>query len=295
MATPSTTASTLVFNTPELLELILSHLSLLETIRLAPTSLKIHNLVFTSPALKRKLFLTQPRLEDLPPEANNIFDDDGTPPSPPSPSSPLQGPMYTHHLDITLFNPALYSILPGLTLRHLGAGWILCTFGSIHAPKPAQHSTTASITPSYTTMLLTAQPLTQLRIEPAALHTDASATTALPLRPLPSPDPTEAARIQNLHQRLSHRRENSPRFGGPGERAPCLPVQTTLRWAAARGEASADGWVWGSSLEFVRGKRVPDFGETESFVVDKAGVRVGDVVRVVGGVRWGWWVIRKEG
>lgn len=75
-----------------------------------------------------------------------------------------------------------------------------------------------------------------------------------------------------------------------------MPVQTTLRWAAARGEASADGWVWGTSLEFVRGKRLPDFGECESFVCDRAGVRVGDVERIVrNGRGWGWWVVRREG
>ena len=91
------------------------------------------------------------------------------------------------------------------------------------------------------------------------------------------------------------RRENSPRFGGSGDRPAVLPVQTTLRWAAARGEASSDGWVWGSSLEFVRGRK-PDAGvDVENLLVDETGIRIGQLERVVRAGRWAWWVCRVDG
>ena len=91
------------------------------------------------------------------------------------------------------------------------------------------------------------------------------------------------------------RRENSLRFGGSGDRPAALPVQATLRWAAARGEASSDGWVWGSSLEFVRGRK-PDGGvDVEKVLVDETGIRIGQLERVVRAGRWASWVCRVDG
>jgi len=271
-----------VMHTPELLELILSHLEMMEIIRLSSTSLAVNAIIYSSPLLKRKLFLSQPRLHDIsavvPPTLL------------PSHATQFQGPMYSYYLDITLFNPALFKLLPGLTIRDLLNGWLFLSFNSSSRPASSEDA-------SYKSMLLTAQPITKLRLEPAALLIDPS-TGTVPLAAIsrmPAPDPGEAARIEALFQRLSVRRENSPRFGGPGERAPMLPVQATLRWAAARGEVSSDGWIWGPSLKFVRGKRVTNFIPTGSSVCNESGVRIGDIERVLEGARgWNWWAIRKD-
>jgi len=292
---PQLLASTRVFAVPELVELILCNLSMFEVLPLSTVSTTFYEVIHCSPSLKRKLFLTQPHIADIP----NYFQSDRChDPSSPSADTTastrptFQGPMYARHLDNTLLNPALNKIFPDLKALRLNDsnGWLLLTFRRLppltDPNKPAR--------PSWKSMLLTAQPLTRLSLEPAARHVDTA--TIMPLRGLSSgPNPQEAARIAALYARISMRRENSPRFGGSGDRPAALPIQATLRWAAARGEASSDGWVWGSSLEFVRGRK-PDGGvDVEKVLVDETGIRIGHLERVVRAGRWASWVCRVDG
>lgn len=283
-------ASTRVFAVPELVELILCHLSMFDVLPLSTVSTTFYHAIRSSPSLKRKLFLTQPHIADIP---NYDLSSQSFYTAPTTSTSPIfHGPMYNRHLDASLLNPALHQIFPGLTTRPLsdGNGWLLLTFQR-PPPPPDPNKPTR---PSWKSMLLTAQPLTRLSLEPAALHVDPS--TIMPLRGLsPVPNPQEAARIAALSARISMRRENIPRFGGSGDRPAALPVQATLRWAAARGEASSDGWVWGTSLEFVRGRK-PDNGvDVEKLLVDETGIRIGQLERVVRAGRWQWWVCRVDG
>jgi len=296
-------ASTRVFAVPELVELILCHLSMFDVLPLSSVSTTFHHAIRSSPSLKRKLFLTQPHIADIPNyvlpsqpgrchDPSSTSSANNTRATPP----PFHGPMYARHLDETLFNPVLRKIFPGLNIRQLsdGNGWLLLTFQSLPAPVNHQTGPNKPTRPSWKSMLLTAQPLTRLTLEPAALHVDSTIST--PLQGLSSgPNPQEAARIAALSARISMRRENSPRFGGSGDRPAALPVRATLRWAAARGEASSDGWVWGSSLEFVRGRK-PDAGvDVESLLVDETGIRIGQLERVVRAGKWEWWVCRVDG
>jgi hypothetical protein len=300
---PQLHASGRVFAIPELVELILYHLSMFEVLPLSSVSTTFYHTIRSSPSLKRKLFLTQPHAADIPNYAPSCqpahYHDPSSSSSltnnPTITRPPFHGPMYTRHLDKTLLNPALEQIFPNFTIRPLidGNGWWLLTFQGLPTPinpigpnKPAR--------PSWKSMLLTAQPLTRLTLEPAALHVDP--TMMAPLRGLSStPNPQEAARIAALYQRISTRRENSPRFGGSGDRPAALPVQATLRWAAARGEACSEGWVWGSSLEFVSGKK-PDSGvDVQNLLVDETGIRIGQLERVVRAGKWDWWVCRVDG
>lgn len=293
-------ASTRVFAIPELVELILCHLSMLDILPLSRVSTTFYYTIHSYPSIKRKLFLTQPHMADIP---NYLqFDRRHDPSSTPSTANTtathptFHGPMYARQLDTSLFNPALFKIFPHLTIHTLsdGNGWLLLTFPPLpQSPSLDQHIPDKLPRPTWKSMLLTAQPLTRLRLEPAARLVHPSNTAPLPRLPW-SPDPPEAERIAALHARISSRRENSPRFGGGGDRPAALPPQTTLRWAAARGEASSDGWVWGNSLDFVSGRKPESRGNLESILVDETGIRLGQLERVVKARWWTRWVCRME-
>ncbi|KAF2098782.1 hypothetical protein NA57DRAFT_76021 [Rhizodiscina lignyota] len=279
MEGPKGHAGCQVFETFELVELILSHLTLLEILRAEPTSRSISSVIHSSPTLKRRLHFSQPRNGDI----NRCMDCYGTPvPRHDIPSdafipyAAFSGPMTTF-IDATLLNPLLPRIFPCHRTNPLEHGWLLLVLRDL--PDLPDNSR-----PSWASMLFTAQPVKKLRIEPATMLRE-SPNSCAPIR-LPPPDPAEADRIAALHARLSTTRTRTDLR--PAE----FPVNGIRRLAAARGEASADGWVWGSSLDLVRGKK-PKPGYEKSLLVNEDGVRIGQIEEVARKAKWNTWVLKK--
>lgn len=361
--------STLVFDTPELLELILSHLDLLEILRLQCVNHRFLYSITNSPVLKRKTFKTQPT--SLSGKFPSFFDDTfcGFPrhtalreqlglPSPdglePLPGSSLnttatdevslneqigsasnssielygvehdplssvvddmmqRRPAETNavpHVDGRLFNPILGRLFSGLRVQHLEYGWTLITVTELPEPAQMKH-----VRPSWKGLLLTALPLKELRIEPAVLlqyhKRDATGGGGV-YGPISPPNADEERRIAALHTRMStnlassssavntHRLQwrhrameiDRRRYGDAGIFAPVsLPVSAAIRWAAAKGEASNEGWVWGSSLQFAGGKK--PFPGYATRLSRKEGVTVGQLEEEMRGSKWLNWVIRR--
>lgn len=281
MEVPRINAASQAFETFELAELILSHLNLLEVLRTERTRRGISSVIRSSPTLKRRLYFLQPRNEDLH-RCTDYYGAPVRPRDPPHdafvPHVTFDGPFMTPFLDTTLLNPLLPLIFPGHRVTPLENGWILLILRNLpNIPRDVQ--------PSWASMLFTAQPLKQLHIEAATMLHDTS-TPSMSYH-LPPPDPAEAERIAALHARISMSRARTAGVDKPAD----FPIHAIRRLAAARGEASRDGWIWGSSLEFVKGRKPRVL--YEPIVTNEGGVRIGQLEALVRKTGWNIWVLRK--
>lgn len=336
MADAQLSAKERVFGTPELFELILSHLDVLEILRLQPVCHLFHSAINNSPVLLRQTFKRRQRnvhgsrpsfvAADMHARYTHIqramYPNQGPQPAPQS---------CVPHIDLRGFNPFLDRIFPGLQIKNLEYGWTLFRFDHF-ALLPQTSHTAPHRRPSWADMLLTASPLQRLHLRPATQLRKNSFSSFRPLiQPanwpnlpgnaasmvgsVPPPNPAEERRIAALYARMSRSLATAHRSGAhnyeqdrlrfltglePGARAsdedlasPApLPVSTALRWAAARGEASYEGWVWGSSLQFAGGKK-PFPGYATSLAGGENGVTVGQLEEEMRGSKWTTWVIRQ--
>lgn len=281
---PQSSAVNHVFDTFELLELILMQLDLLDLFRVQGINRRTRSVIRGSPPLQRKLYL-QPDLRSktsLRSKASAKLEDHSIPGAPGGSSFPLEP---------VLFNPLLPRLCgySRLSTKKLENDWLLFSASSFLGREE-------DVGPSWRSTLLTSQALTHLRMEPAGLLFDRSCS---PPYFIAAPNPAEAERLAALHFRLSNPRatnqfvhRNRERFAGADRPSP-IPVATSRKLAAARGEASQEGWVWGQSLDFVKGRKPASGGEHRKIAIENPkGITLGDVDDVMRKARWSTWVIK---